>query len=210
MVSKIARLRVGREEFGRQARALMETNVVYSQTDYDAALVADWAPHPEVQTVPEVIVYCGFVVPRLEDAGTVRAHGPGDAIVGGEAEWLDVELEAVRQARYISAWKEQVRDLSGQEDDGSLEVVALINQLEELEKAAEKSVAAELKTLMEGGLCPLQDEVGRERILDMCRESRRSCQRLYTSSTLAKLQEGFAKVVAVPGGSSGYSGFGSA
>ena len=91
-------------------------------------------------------------------------------MVGGQAERMDEEVEAARQARYISAFEEQVRDLNGQEDDGSLEVVALINQLQELEKAAEKSVAAEMETFLEGDQCPLKDDVGRKRILDLCND----------------------------------------
>ena len=111
---------------------------MYQDAEYNAALVADWVPDPRVPTVPEVIVNSVVVVPSVGDAGTIVATGPGDATVGGEAERLDADVEAARQARYISAFEEQVRDLNGQEDDGSLEVVALINQLEELEKAAER------------------------------------------------------------------------
>ena len=89
-------------------------------------------------------------VPCGEDPGTVVASGPADATASGEAERQDAELEAARQARYISAFEEQVRDLNGQQDDGTLEVVALIQQLDTLECAAEKSVAAELECLLEG------------------------------------------------------------
>ena len=113
-------------------------------------------------------------VPCGEDPGRVVASGPADATASGEAERQDAEVEAARQARYITAFEEQVRDLNGQEDDGTLEVVALIKQLEALELAAERSVAAEIETLIEGGDCPLRDSVGRERILEMCREIRRA------------------------------------
>ena len=130
----------------------------------------------------------------------VVASGPADATASGEAEKQDAELEAARQARYISAFEEHVRDLNGQEDDGTLEVVALINQLEALEKAAEKSVAAELETMLEAGQCTLRDTVGRERILEMCKEIRRGCQRLDTPAMLAKLQHGFAEAAAAAGG----------
>ena len=124
-----------------------------------------------------------MAVPCGEGPGRVVASGPADATASGEAERQDAEVEAARQARYISAFEEQVRDLNGQEDDGTLEVVALINQLKALELAAEKSVAAELETLIEGGECPLRDTVGRERILEMCRQIRKSCRRLDTSTT---------------------------
>ena len=93
-----------------------------------------------------------------------------------------------------------MRDLNGQEDDGTLEVVALINQLEALEKAAEKSVAAELETMLEGDQCTLRDTVGRERILEMCKEIRRGRQRLDTPTMLAKLQHGFAEAATAAGG----------
>ena len=81
-----------------------------------------------------------------------------------------------------------------------MEVVALINQLEALEEAAEKSVAAELETMLEGDQCGLRDAVGRERILEMCKEIRRGCQRLDTPAMLAKLQQGFAEAAAGAGG----------
>ena len=162
--------------------------------------MAKWVPDPAVPTAPAPILDSVVSVPCGDDPGTVVASGPADATASGQAERQDVELEAARQARYISAFEEQVRDLNGQEDDGTLEVVALINQLEALEKAAEKSVAAELETMIEGDNCSLRDTVGRERILEMCKEIRRGCQRLDTSTMLAKLQHGFTEATA--GGSS--------
>ena len=59
-------------------------------------------------------------------------------------------------------------DLNEAETSGTLEVVALINQLEQLEQAANRSVAAEAETALEGAALP--DDAGRERILELCKE----------------------------------------
>ena len=107
VVSKIAKLKVDREEFDQQANTLKETNVVFHETQYDAALVAKWVPDPKEPVVPDVIINAVVVVPRVEDAGMVVATGPGDATAAGEAERQDADVEAARQARYISAFDEQ-------------------------------------------------------------------------------------------------------
>ena len=80
-----------------------------------------------VWQVPAPIVESVVAVPCGEDPGRVVASGPADATASGDAERQDAEVEAARQARYISAFEEQVQDLNGQEQDGVLEVVALIN-----------------------------------------------------------------------------------
>ena len=109
-VRKIVKLKVDRREFAHQAKALKDTNIVYKDAVYDEALVAKWVPDPSVPQVPAPILESVIAVPCNEDPGEVVASGPADATASGGAEKQDAELEAARQARYISAFEEQARD----------------------------------------------------------------------------------------------------
>ena len=104
------------------------------------------------------------------------ASGPGDATAAGESEKEDVDVEAAKQARYISAFSPD--DIPGaQESNASLEVAALMQQLEVLDNAAQRSVAAEVESAIEGGAC-LVDDAGRERILEICGDIHQKAIRL--------------------------------
>jgi len=63
----------------------------------------------------------------------------------------------------------------------------LMHQLEELDNAAQRSVAAEVESALEGG-ARLVDDAGRERMLDLCIEIRKRAEKLSKGETLAKLQ----------------------
>ena len=66
-------------------------------------------------------------------------EGPADATAMGEAERMDADMAAARDARYIAAFEPDVQDLNG-EGRGSMEVVSLMQQLEELDQSAQRSV----------------------------------------------------------------------
>jgi hypothetical protein len=125
-------------------------------------------------------------VPLEEDPGKVLARGPGDATVSGEQENADLDVEAAKQSRYISAFSPD--DIPGaQESSASLEVSALMEQLEELDNAAQRSVAAEVESAVESGAC-LVDDAGRERILEICGEIRDSAAKLSQPAKMQKPQ----------------------
>ena len=84
------------------------------------------------------------------------------------------------EARYIAAFEPEVQDLNGG-NRGAMEVAALMQQLEELDQAAQRSVAAEVESALEsrlGDAACLVDEAGRTRILEICEKVRKSCARL--------------------------------
>ena len=62
-----------------------------------------------------------------------------------------------------------------------------MHQLEELDKTAQRSVATEVESAIDGGAC-LVDDAGRERILDLCKQVRQKAAELSRSETLQKLQ----------------------
>ena len=68
-------------------------------------------------------------------------------------------MEAARQARVISALDPDVQDFN--ENDGSLQVASLMRQLEDLQNASRRSVAAELEAALEND-AGLIDEAGRD------------------------------------------------
>ena len=128
-----------------------------------------------------------MAVPTL---GIVVAEGPADATVSGEMDRMDADIAAAREARYIAAFEPEAQDLNG-ENRGAMEVAALMQQLEELDLAAQRSVAAEVESALEsrmGEAACLVDEAGRARILDICEEVRKSCARLDDAERRGKLQ----------------------
>ena len=68
-------------------------------------------------------------------------------------------MEAARQARVINALDPDVPDFN--ENDGSLQVASLRRQLEDLQNASRRSVAAELESALEND-AGLIDEAGRD------------------------------------------------
>ena len=103
---------------------------------------------------------------------------------------MDADIVAAREARYIAAFEPEARDLHGG-NQGSMEVVALMQQLEELDQAAQRSVAAEVESALEsqlGEAACLVDDAGRARILGICNKVRKSCARLDEADKRGKLQ----------------------
>ena len=188
-VKGIAKLKVCRTEFDEQAELLRATNKVYKEAVYKADLVAKWCPDPATPTVPPIILDNVIAVPLCDGEGgpgRVVADGPGDATAAGEAERMDADVEAAKQARYISAFSPD--DIPGaSESSASLEVASLKHQLEELDSASARSVAAEVESAIEGGAC-LPDDAGRERILELCSKVRASVKKLSQPDRLRKLQ----------------------
>ena len=187
VVKGIAKLKVSRTEFDRQAAALQATNAVYKHAEYDADLVAQWCPDANTPEVPPIIVDSVVAVPtEEEDPGRVVASGPGDATAAGALEQQDADVEAAKQARYVNAFSAE--DIPGAGDTAaSMEVAALMQQLEELDNAAQRSVAEEVESAMEGGAC-LVDNAGRERILQICGQIRDGAARISRTDRLHKLQ----------------------
>ena len=188
--TKIAKLKVDRLEFDRQAEVLTQTNIVYKDKEYRKDLVAHWVPDPAVPVVPPIVVDAVVAVPLEGSPGTVVAEGLGDATAAGESDRMDSDIAAAREARYIAAFEPEVQDLNGG-NRGSMQVAALMQQLEELDQAAQRSVAAEVESAIESqlgeGAC-LVDEAGRARILEICEKVRKSCIRLDDAAKQGRLQ----------------------
>ena len=146
-----------------------------------AAVVASWVLDPGVPVVPSVVLDSVVAVPLESSPGEVVAEGPGDATAAGELDRMDADIAAAREARYIAAFETEAQDLNG-DNSGVMEVATLMQQLEELDQAAQRSVAAEIESAVETdlvreGAC-LVDEAGRARILEICQKIRKSCVRL--------------------------------
>jgi hypothetical protein len=190
VASKIAKFKVDRNEFDRQAEDLTSHNVVYQNKQYKRELVARWVPDPRSPAVPSIITDAVIAVPLEANPGEVVAEGPADATAMGEAERMDADLSAARDARCIAAFDPDAGDLNNQKS-GAMQVASLMQQLEELDRAAQRSVAAEVESALESqlgqGAC-LVDEAGRARIFDICKKVRSSCARLDDAEKKGKLQ----------------------
>ena len=118
---------------------------------YDEHLISSWVQEPALESVPQPILDAVVAV-AMDSPGKIVADGPGDATASGEQDCLDADVEAAKQARYISAFEPQVADLN-EKSSATAEVVALIQQLENLDRTAQRSVAAEVESAIEGGAC---------------------------------------------------------
>ena len=107
--------------------------------------MGSWVPDVSTPIVPPVILDAVVAVPTTSDGDTVISSGPGEATAAGEQDRLDADVEAAKQTRYISAFELQVTDLNEQ-DNATTEVVSLLQQLEDLDNAAQRSVAAEVES----------------------------------------------------------------
>ena len=190
-VRGIARLKVNRAEFDSQAQALRATNVVYKNTTYDAALVAQWCPEPLTPQVPPVVLDSVVAVPLDESPGEIVAAGPADATAAGAQDLEDRDVQACKESRYVSAFSEE--DIPGAAASaGVLEVTSLIRQLEDLDATAQRSVAKETEHAIESGSA-LLDEAGRERVLRLCESVRNHAARLSRPERELQLQQDLAR-----------------
>ena len=140
-------------------------------------------PDPNIPLVPSVITDAVVAVPVSESPGQVVAEGPADATAAGEAERIDEDIGAARDAQYIAAFEPEVQDLNGG-TRGSMEVAALM-------RAAQRSVAAEVESALEsrmGEAACLIDKAGRARILEICDNVRKSCSRIDDAEKKLRLQ----------------------
>ena len=194
-VATVAKLKVNVDEFLEESNFLQAHNYVYKTwASCDKTLLAKWDMSPgDAPKVPEVVLDTVVAVVTDEDSGAPRAAGPGDATAAGSEEADDVEFEAARQQRYISAFCPEDIPVDA-EASTVMEVSALQRQLEELDQAAQRSVAAEVESAIEGGAC-LVDEAGRQRVLELCQELRQRAQKLSRPEHLQRLQSSFATAV---------------
>ena len=190
-VKGTAKLTVNRAEFDAQAAALKATNVAYKNAEYKSDLVASWCPEKHVPRVPPPVLQCVVAVPPgAEDTddtgGQVVASGPADATAAGEAERADADVEGAKQARFISAFHPD--DIPGAGHSSTcLEVAALQQQLDDIQSATKRSIAAEVESAVDGG-ARLVDDAGRTRLLEMCKDLRKHATRLSQPERLGKLQ----------------------
>ena len=100
-------------------------------------LVAEWCPDEQLPQVPTPVLF-SVVADPIGDGGPgrVKASGPADATVGGALERDDADVEAAKQAQFINAFSEDYHP-GASDSSASLDVAALIQQLEELDHAAQ-------------------------------------------------------------------------
>ena len=151
-VSKIAKLMVKHNEFVDESSFLQRHNYVYKTwARRDDSLLAEWNIQPGAEpTVPDVILDRVVAVPA-DEPGTVQAAGPGDATAAGQAEQEDAEFQAARQSRCIWAFHPDDIPLDPCAK-AAMDVASLEAQLKDLDEAAQRSVAAEVESAVEGCL----------------------------------------------------------
>ena len=132
-------------------------------------------------------------VPLDESPGDVVAAGPADATAAGAQDLDDEDVQACKDSRYVSAFSEE--DIPGAAASaGALEVTALIKQLEELDKTAQRSVAKETEHAIESGSA-LLDEAGRKRVLQLCEKVRTRAERVSRPERDLELQRNLARAL---------------
>ena len=119
--------------------------------------------------------------------GSIVRQGPAESTEQAEAARNDADAYSSAENRYISALETEVRDFNT-ESEGTQEVVALLEQLKELENAAARSVAVEMESAAQDE-STLIDHIGRKRILAMCDEIRQQSQRVSSEEKRAQIEK---------------------
>ncbi|CAE7026696.1 unnamed protein product [Symbiodinium sp. CCMP2592] len=183
-VSRIARLRLDRNEFLAQAEALQNTNPVYQSgvTEINRSLLAEWCGDQDA-VVPPPVLDCVVAVP-------VGEHGPGVVRQSGPAEATEVAQRARDSSESetcVLAMEPQVQDFNAHGREISMLVVSMLQKLEELQEAGARSVALEMETMVDEQR-NLVDELGCQTILDLCRQIHDSCRQLSAAEKQNRLE----------------------
>ena len=188
VVSKIADLKLDRHTYEQQYKSLQATNPVYRNgPQQDQEVLTRWCPDPNVPAVPPPLSDCVVTVPVQGGVGGIVRKGPAESTEQAEAARNDIDAHSSAENRYISALEPEVHDFNA-EGEGAQEVVTLLQQLEELENAAARSVAVEMESAAQDE-STLIDHLGRKRILALCDEIRTQCQRVSSQEKRAQLEK---------------------
>ncbi|CAE7197789.1 tkt [Symbiodinium sp. CCMP2592] len=183
-VSRIARLQLHKQEFVQQAEALRETNPVYRSgvAEINRELLAEWFSSEE-SVVPPPVLDCVVAVPVGEDGpGVVRQTGPAEATEAAQRTRDSSESETC-----VLAMEPQVEDFNSRGQEISTLVVSMLQKLEELQDAGARSVALEMETMVEEQRT-LVDHLGRQHILELCRQIHESCRQLSAAEKQSRLE----------------------
>ena len=188
MVSKIADLKLDRPLYERQHASLQKTNPVYQAgPQLDQEVLTRWCPDPAVSVVPPPVLERVVTVHMQGGVGSIVQQGPAESTEQAEAARNDADAYSSAENRYISALEPEVHDFNT-ESEGTQEVVALLEQLRELENAAARSVATEMESAAQEE-STLIDHLGRKRILALCDEIRQQSQRLSSDEKRAQIEK---------------------
>lgn len=133
--------------------------------------------------VPPPVLDCVVAVPVGEDGpGVVRQSGPAEA-----TEVAQQARDSSESETCVLAMEPQVQDFNAHGREISMLVVSMLQKLEELQEAGARSVALEMETMVDEQRT-LVDELGRQTILDLCRQIHDSCRQLSAAEKQSRLE----------------------
>ena len=161
---KEVELEVRKDRFDQQARRLMATCYPYAEAEYREDLVAEL---PETNAVPAVLEACAKFIDVDKGAeDVVKAEGPASSTSGGEQarEADGGEGSSVPWMSVIDEDMAEISELS--------KLPALQGLLEQMEAQAARVVRNELGALVADSGYGALDELGRERLRQICMDFR--------------------------------------
>ncbi|CAE7839256.1 unnamed protein product, partial [Symbiodinium sp. CCMP2592] len=166
-VSRIARLQLHKEEFVQQAEALRETNPVYRSgvDEINRELLAEWFSSEDLFVCQCCLVW----------TGPARFGKPGQ------------RRQLKLPETCVLAMEPQVEDFNSRGREISMLVVSMLQKLEELQDAGARSVALEMETMVDEQRT-LVDHLGRQHILELCRQIHESCRQLSAAEKQSRLE----------------------
>ena len=175
-------LQVHKGLFDEEARRLRATNYVYNDPAvcYRQDLVDDFPAQPAIPTCLEA---CARYVPTrsdLEDA--TKAMGPATSTTGAQSELDAASEDAQELTKWLSIVEDQLDDVSE-----VTSLPALHGMLERMESQAGRVAANEIIGVLEEGRCRQVDELGRERLRNLCQAFSAQCRQLSPGEDVAKL-----------------------
>ena len=138
--------------------------------------------------VPPPVLDCVVAVPVGNGGpGTVMQTGPGEATEAAQSVRQDGDVSRDLSETCVLAMEPQVEDFNSHGRVTSMMLVGMLQKLEELEQAGARSVALEMESMVEEQRT-LVDRLGRQKILDLCREIHQSCRQLSAAEQRDRLE----------------------
>ena len=178
-------LHVDKTAYDQQARFLRAHNYVYNDpsVQYRTDLVDQFPSQPAVPACLEACAQYVATEDCLDDV--VQAQGPGSATTGAQAEREAAADDAQELTKWVSVLEDQLEDVSE-----LTSLPALQGMLERMESQAGRVIANEMMSQIEDGNDVLQlDEIGRERLRNLCREFHKCCRKTSPGEDIFKLHQ---------------------
>ena len=173
---------VDKDEIDQQARRLLTTNYVYSESaHYRRDLVEKMPPGKQLPAAFEAAATFVLTDASIDDA--TQALGPASSTNAGQQDLQAQEQDSDDRGKWMSVLDESMEDALEMS-----KLPAMQTMLERMEQQAGRVVANELHAHAEEADDGAEDEVGRQRLQALCKDFHKHCTGVSREQELLNLQ----------------------